>query len=112
MSGDVHTLDDLRRAAELLPVGAMLTLSREALLTALNGHHGGGDRNGDGQGKGGASAAAPDRLLSAKEVAQRLATSARYVYAHRRSFPFTKELPGGAIRFSERGLTRWIERRP
>jgi hypothetical protein len=34
------------------------------------------------------------------------------VYAHRRSFPFTKELPGGAIRFSERGLTRWMERRP
>jgi excisionase family DNA binding protein len=99
------TIDDLRRAAELLPAGSSLTLPREALLAALDGA---GDRK-----SAQASTAVPevDHLLTAKEVAKRLEVSARYVYAHRRSFPFTKELPGGAVRFSERGLNRWIERR-
>lgn len=99
------TLEDLRRAAELLPPGASLTLPREAFLAAFNGN---GNVNDCTQSIG--ATPEPDRLLSAKEVAGRLEVSSRYVYAHRRSFPFTKELPGGAVRFSERGLTRWMER--
>ena len=108
----MSTLDDLRRAAELLPPGATLTLTRESFLAAFNGN-----------GIGGASRVQPietavlptgntepDRLLSAKEVAERMGTSKRWVYAHRRNLPFTKELPGGSIRFSERGLTRYMER--
>jgi excisionase family DNA binding protein len=55
--------------------------------------------------------AEPDRWLSAEEVANALDVSRRYVYAHRKSLPFAKELPGGSIRFSERGLRRWMERR-
>lgn len=99
------TLADLRRAAELLPPGALLTLTREALLDAFSG-------NGNGKGAAvEAPAAEPERLLSAKEVAERLGTSARWVYAHRASLPFAKELPGGSVRFSERGLNRWMERR-
>jgi predicted DNA-binding transcriptional regulator AlpA len=100
------TLEDLRRAAQLLPPGASLTLPRDALLAAIDSAANGSPSNGAA-----AAALEPDRLLAAKEVAQRLATSPRYVYAHRRSFPFTKELPGGAVRFSERGLMRWMERR-
>ena len=103
------TLADLRRAAELLPPGASLTLPREALLAAL-------DAGGNGNGTAAAAtdatrAAEPDRLLSAKEVAQRLQASTRWVYAHKADLPFAKELPGGAIRFSERGLRRWMERK-
>ncbi len=54
----------------------------------------------------------PDTLIKAKEVAERLGVCPRYVYAHRQQFPFTRELPGGSIRFSERGLTAWIARTP
>src|SRR5688572_23644293 len=105
------TLEDLRRAAELLPPGASLTLSRESFLAALA-------NNGNGKAPAstitnhqvGDATEDAERWLSAKEVAARLEVSPRYVYAHRRSFPFTKELPGGAIRFSERGLRRWMER--
>jgi predicted DNA-binding transcriptional regulator AlpA len=103
------TLDDLRRAAELLPPGASLTLSRESLLAALNG--GGSNGKVDISTEISTPAVDAERWLSAKDVAERLDVSPRYVYAHRRSFPFTKELPGGAIRFSERGLRRWMERR-
>src|SRR4051812_12115944 len=95
--------DDLRRAAELLPEGASLTIPREALLDALAA-----SSNAD-------TPVTPkvreaDRWISADEVGQRLSVSRRYVYAHRRSFPFAKELPGGSIRFSEAGLLRWMQR--
>ncbi|MFN2566139.1 MAG: helix-turn-helix domain-containing protein [Gemmatimonadaceae bacterium] len=100
------TLNELRRAAQLLPAGTLVAIPREALLAALEG---------DGDAKPSREAATPgeadtDRWLKAREAAKRLGVSVRYVYAHRRSFPFAKELPGGAVRFSERGLRRWMDR--
>ena len=56
----------------------------------------------------------PERLLKAKEVAKLLGASPRYVYAQaaRRESELgklVKKLPGGAVRFSERALLRWME---
>lgn len=94
------TLDDLRRALEVLPAGTSLTLPRDELLRAI--------------------AEAPrvdigvavdaERWLSAEDVAKLLGVSKRYVYAHVPDFPFAKRLPGGGVRFSDRGLQRWMER--
>jgi predicted DNA-binding transcriptional regulator AlpA len=102
---------DLRRAAELLPPGASLVLPCEALLAALDGVDGAGDAKASREAAT-RGEADTDRWLSAKDVATRLGVSPRYVYAHRRFFPFARELPGGAVRFSERGLRRWMDRNP
>jgi predicted DNA-binding transcriptional regulator AlpA len=53
----------------------------------------------------------PDRLLRAGQVAERLAISIRTAYANANGWPFTRRLPGGSVRFSEKGLERWLSRR-
>ncbi len=52
-----------------------------------------------------------DRLLTATEVAERLNVGRRFVYDHAVKWPFTKRLDEGTLRFSERGLDRWLEHR-
>ena len=52
-----------------------------------------------------------DRLLTAAEVAERLNVGRRFVYDHAEKWPFTKRLDEGTLRFSERGLDRWLEHR-
>jgi hypothetical protein len=52
---------------------------------------------------------APDRLLTVADVAARLHLSRDYVYRHARSFSFFVQPNGSrAIRFSERGLARYL----
>lgn len=95
----MRTTDDLRRAVEALPPGTGVTLTRELLLEALP------DGTDD-------TTEPPDRLLTVREAAERLGVSPKYVYAHQKSFPFARRLPGGnALRFSERGLERWMARK-
>ena len=53
----------------------------------------------------------PDRLLTASEAAERLGVSRRWMYRHQTQLPFAKKLSGGTLRFSERGLERWKDRR-
>lgn len=53
----------------------------------------------------------PDRLLKAKEAAEILNVDTRWMYRHADSLPFTKRLADRVVRFSERGLRRWIENR-
>jgi len=53
----------------------------------------------------------PDRLLSAREAAERLGVKPKWMYAHAESLPFTKRLGERVIRFSEKGLLRWIEKK-
>lgn len=50
-------------------------------------------------------------LLKATEAAERLNVSTRWVYRHADELPFTKRLTNGTLRFDERGLKRWQERR-
>ena len=57
------------------------------------------------------TAAKSDRLLTAAEVAERLNVPRRFVYDHHGKWPFTKRLDEGTLRFSERGLDRWLEHR-
>ncbi len=52
---------------------------------------------------------APDRLLNAADVAERMDVSKRYVYANAPAWPFTRRL-GRAVRFSAAGLEVWLAR--
>ncbi len=53
---------------------------------------------------------APDELVNAREAARRLGLSLDYVYRHARQLPFTVRV-GRQLRFSSRGIERYIERR-
>ncbi len=53
---------------------------------------------------------APDNLLTADAAAQRLGVKVRWLYSH--DLPFAVRLPNSrAVRFSERGLAKWLARR-
>jgi excisionase family DNA binding protein len=96
----VYTLADLRRAIEALPPGSSVTLPRDALLQAINGN-------------GAAPTPEPeqsDRLLTVSEAAKRLGVSRRYVYGHADEYPFARRLGPKTLRFSERGLEKWLAR--
>jgi len=54
----------------------------------------------------------PDRLLTVDEAAEILAVDARWLYDRSDSLPFAKKLAPRTLRFSERGLRRWLETRP
>jgi len=51
-----------------------------------------------------------DRLLTVEEAAQKLGLSRDYLYRHAKRFPFTVRL-GSRLRFSERGVERYIRQR-
>ena len=51
-----------------------------------------------------------DRLLTAKEAAAKLGTSADWVYRHSRNLPFTVRI-GRKVLFSEAGIERYIRTR-
>ncbi len=51
-----------------------------------------------------------DRLLTAEQVAARLEWSERSVYRAAKAWPFARKL-GKSLRFSERGLERWLASR-
>lgn len=57
------------------------------------------------------AAPAPDRLLSVKEAADRLGVDRRWLYRRADTLPFAKKIGPGTLRFSEKGLNRWMERR-
>lgn len=91
------SLDALRQAVAALPEGSSVTFQRAELLAVL----------GEGTAPEGPP---PDRLLTVKQVADRLGTSAKYVYAHAQAYPFKRPLGKKALRFSEQGLERWLAR--
>jgi excisionase family DNA binding protein len=53
----------------------------------------------------------PDELLTAVEAAERLGVSRQWVYRHQDTLPFMRRLGAGTLRFSARGLERWMESR-
>lgn len=53
-----------------------------------------------------------DRMLDSEEVAEILGVSERYVWDHKDDWPFTRRISPRKLRFSERGLYRWLETRP
>lgn len=52
-----------------------------------------------------------DRLLDVEAVADFLDVDERYVYDHADEWPFTRRISPRKLRFSERGLYRWLETR-
>lgn len=61
-----------------------------------------------GDGKGGQPAVPPDVLLTAEDVAKHLGTTTRWVYRHTARLPFTRRLGPKTLRFSSRGLERYL----
>ncbi len=109
-AGSGMTLTDVRamleqRAAEAdaqratAPLGDTLRWVLGELAT-VNGD------NGNGHGK----AAEPDRLLTAREVADRLRVKPWFVYAHRKALGGVSVSPR-VTRFPESAVTRYLARR-
>jgi len=100
MKGTDYTLVDMRRAVKALPPGSSVILPRDALLQAI-------------EGDGSTSVQPPeqaDQLLTVREAAKRLGVSTRYVYGHADDYPFARRLGPKTLRFSERGLEKWLAR--
>jgi hypothetical protein len=99
-----HSIGDLyiaiRQAAELLPQGSSITLTREAILGQLV------EPNLPVL-QMTKPAPQQDRLLDAKDVASILKCKPRFVYSSAHSWPFTKRI-GRNVRFSEMGLQKWL----
>lgn len=55
-----------------------------------------------------ATAKATDRLLAVEEAAARLAVTTDWLYRHASTLPFTVRNGGRQVRFSERGIERYI----
>lgn len=96
-------------AADLLPAvetmrGQLDTLSR--LLRTRRDSRPYGDTEGD------TGPATGDQLLDVEAVAEILEVDERYVYDHADEWPFTRRISPRKLRFSERGLYRWLEARP
>lgn len=49
-----------------------------------------------------------DRLLTPGEVGERAGLSVKQVYRRAKAWPFTRRPSPGTLRFSERGLERWM----
>jgi excisionase family DNA binding protein len=52
-----------------------------------------------------------DRNLTADEAAKMLGMKKSWIYRHSGELPFTRRLSRRAIRFSEKGVRRWLETR-
>ena len=50
-----------------------------------------------------------DRLLNIEEAAERLKTSKDWLYRHWRKLPFTVQLSPKQLRFSAKGIERYLE---
>ena len=55
-------------------------------------------------------AASADRLLDVEEAAAVLGVTKRWLYSRAGRLPFARHLSHRALRFSEVGLRRWIDR--
>ena len=50
-----------------------------------------------------------DRLIDVEEAAQILCVPKTWLFAHSRQLPFTRRVGPKALRFSYRGIQKWIE---
>lgn len=102
------------RSAELADLLAELERLKALVWAALT-------RPEDGGGNGVRASDAPspppsdpasDRLLKVDEAAAILGVEPRWLYDRSDQLPFARKLAPRTLRFSERGLYRWLERRP
>jgi len=52
-----------------------------------------------------------DRLLTAEEAAEMLSMSPDWLYRNAKKLPFTRRLGHKMLRFSQRGIVKWLESR-
>jgi predicted DNA-binding transcriptional regulator AlpA len=52
-----------------------------------------------------------DRLLTVHELAAALSVDERWIYRRADGLPFTRRLSDRTLRFSQRGLERWLAAR-
>lgn len=104
-------LQDLRArgealSAEALPafIGELEALKTRAWVRLMAGSPAGG--NGQPE-----APAAGDRLLTVEEAAQQLGLSRDYLYRHAKTLPFTVRVGPRQLRFSLRGIERYIRQR-
>lgn len=100
LAADPSRLDDLPEE-ELADVVAELERLKAKAWTRL--HRPPAD-NGDG--------ASEDRMLDVDEAAELLAVEPRWLYDRSDELPFARKLAPRTLRFSERGIYRWLETRP
>jgi predicted DNA-binding transcriptional regulator AlpA len=55
--------------------------------------------------------AGPDRLLDVNQAAERLGVDPRWIYSRANTLPFTRRLGTRKLRFSERGIQKYVESR-
>lgn len=60
---------------------------------------------------GGGGAPEKDRLLTPEEAAEMLGQNVRWLYRRASNLPFTRRLSRKSLRFSEKGLRRWLATR-
>ena len=53
-----------------------------------------------------------DQLLTVEEAAQRLSTTPDWLYHHAKNLPFTKKLSPRQLRFSSKGIEKYLRNRP
>jgi predicted DNA-binding transcriptional regulator AlpA len=54
---------------------------------------------------------AHDQLLNVHQAAERLGVAPAWLYRHANELPFTKKVSRKVLRFSSRGVERWISTR-
>ena len=94
-----------RRKAEALETGTTAPVAKLAdvvlrQLEELDGH--GTQLGGNG--------AEPDQLVGIDKAAEILGVKRRYLYDYSRDLPFVRRI-GRQLRFSVRGMQRWVARR-
>ena len=52
-----------------------------------------------------------DRLLNVEQAAQLLNTTPQWLYRRSKNLPFTRKLSRKLLRFSEKGIYRWLDSR-
>lgn len=104
----------LRALVDAVPAGGAVTIPRDWLVEQLAAENGapGSARDDDRHLAlhDGPAALGTPGLLTAKQVADRLNCSTRYVYANAHKWPFTVRLGKAAVRFDAAGLERWLRR--
>jgi len=98
-------LADPRRVAQIPEEEvAQLLLQVAALLTALSTRPGTRPANRQGDADG-------DTLLDVTEAARRLSVSRDWLYRHGKRLPFAIQVRHKHLRFSVRGIDRWLKAR-
>ena len=95
-------VERLRSIVEALPDGASVSLSVEDIRGWLAE---------DTPFRPSPTPRAEDKMLTAADVAEVLAVDKSWVYRHAAQLPFTRHISEQTLRFSSKGLQKWIASR-